>query len=197
MEITNINQLDLNKVYTYTDYLLWKFNEKIELLKGRILKMSPAPSRKHQEILRIINRRFDAYFYQQQCNMYFAPFDVRLPKKGETEIHTVVQPDLCVVCDESKLDERGCLGAPDLIVEILSPGNSKKEMKDKFEIYQEAGVREYWLVYPLDEMVLINVLEDGGYHTQNPIVDDWVTSRIFPELKIHTDEIFEQKKENN
>lgn len=194
MEITNINQLDLNKVYTYTDYLLWKFNEKIELLKGRILKMSPAPSRKHQEILRIINRRFDAYFYQQQCNMYFAPFDVRLPKKGETEIHTVVQPDLCVVCDESKLDERGCLGAPDLIVEILSPGNSKKEMKDKFEIYQEAGVREYWLVYPLDEMVLINVLEDGGYHTQNPIVDDWVTSRIFPELKIHTDEIFEQKK---
>lgn len=197
MEITNINQLDLNKVYTYTDYLLWKFNEKIELLKGRILKMSPAPSRKHQEILRIINRRFDAYFYQQQCNMYFAPFDVRLPKKGETEIHTVVQPDLCVVCDESKLDERGCLGAPDLVVEILSPGNSKKEMKDKFEIYQEAGVREYWLVYPLDEMVLINVLEDGGYHTQNPIVDDWVTSRIFPELKIHTDEIFEQKKENN
>lgn len=197
MEITNINQLDLNKVYTYTDYLLWKFSEKIELLKGRILKMSPAPSRKHQEILRIINRRFDAYFYQQQCNMYFAPFDVRLPKKGETEIHTVVQPDLCVVCDESKLDERGCLGAPDLIVEILSPGNSKKEMKDKFEIYQEAGVREYWLVYPLDEMVLINVLEDGGYHTQNPIVDDWVTSRIFPELKIHTDEIFEQKKENN
>ncbi|MFB9120330.1 Uma2 family endonuclease [Bergeyella porcorum] len=194
MEITNINQLDLNKVYTYTDYLLWKFSEKIELLKGRILKMSPAPSRKHQEILRIINRRFDAYFYQQQCNMYFAPFDVRLPKKGETEIYTVVQPDLCVVCDESKLDERGCLGAPDLIVEILSPGNSKKEMKDKFEIYQEAGVREYWMVYPLDEMVLINVLEDGGYHTQNPIVDDWVTSRIFPELKIHTDEIFEQKK---
>lgn len=197
MEITNINQLDLNKVYTYTDYLLWKFSEKVELLKGRILKMSPAPSRKHQEILRIINRRFDAYFYQQQCNMYFAPFDVRLPKKGETEIYTVVQPDLCVVCDESKLDERGCLGAPDLVVEILSPGNSKKEMKDKFEIYQEAGVREYWLVYPLDEMVLINVLEDGGYHTQNPIVDDWVTSRIFPELKIHTDEIFEQKKENN
>lgn len=194
MEITNINQLDLNKVYTYTDYLLWKFSEKVELLKGRILKMSPAPSRKHQEILRIINRRFDAYFYQQQCNMYFAPFDVRLPKKGETEIYTVVQPDLCVVCDESKLDERGCLGAPDLVVEILSPGNSKKEMKDKFEIYQEAGVREYWLVYPLDEMVLINVLEDGGYHTQNPIVDDWVTSRIFPELKIHTDEIFEQKK---
>lgn len=194
MEITNINQLDLNKVYTYTDYLLWKFSEKIELLKGRILKMSPAPSTKHQRIAYKLTGKFYVNFIKEQCNVFPAPFDVRLPKKGETEIYTVVQPDLCVVCDESKLDERGCLGAPDLVVEILSPGNSKKEMKDKFEIYQEAGVREYWLVYPLDEMVLINVLEDGGYHTQNPIVDDWVTSRIFPELKIHTDEIFEQKK---
>ncbi|WP_042006912.1 Uma2 family endonuclease, partial [Capnocytophaga canis] len=94
-----------------------------------------------------------------------APFDVRLPKKEEKgdNIHTVVQPDLCVICDESKLDERGCIGAPDLIIEILSPGNSKKEMKNKFELYQESGVEEYWIVNPTDENILVNVLEDGKY----------------------------------
>lgn len=190
MEITNINQLDLNKIYTYSDYLRWKFEEKIELLKGRIVKMSPALSTKHQKVAYRLTGKFYVNFTNEQCNVFPAPFDVRLPKGGEDIIHTVVQPDLCVVCDENKLDDRGCLGAPDLIVEILSPGNSKKEMKDKFELYQEAGVREYWLVNPLDEMILINILEDGGYNTQKPIVDDWVISKVFPDLRIHTDEIF-------
>lgn len=191
-KITSIDQLDLNKIYSYADYLKWKFEERVELFKGKILKMSPAPSRRHQDVLRSINRVLDKFFYKQKCALYFAPFDVRLPQKSteDKEIYTVVQPDLCVICDENKLDSRGCVGAPDLIVEILSPGNSKKEIKQKFELYEEAGVREYWVVYPLDETIYLYVLENGKYKAFPPIADDEVKSHIFPNLSIHTDDIF-------
>ncbi|EKB61665.1 Uma2 family endonuclease [Bergeyella zoohelcum] len=193
MEITNINQLDLDKTYSYADYLLWKFKERVELFRGKILQMSPAPSRRHQKISRMINRKLDDLFYNQKCEVYYAPFDVRLPKQNteDQSIYTVVQPDLCVICDESKLDEKGCIGAPDLIIEILSPGNSKREMKYKFELYEEAGVREYWIIDPNQESVLMNVLENGKYTTLNPIVDKEFSSVIFPSLKIHTNDIFE------
>lgn len=190
--ITNINQLDLNKTYSYADYLLWRFKERVELIKGKILKMSPAPSRKHQEISRNINRVLDQYFYGQKCKLYYAPFDVRIPRQSidDKEVSTVVQPDLCVVCDESKLDDKGCIGAPDLIVEILSPGNSKREMKDKFELYQESGVREYWIVDPNQESVLIYILKNGEYIGLKPVVDDVAVSYIFPDLTVHTNDIF-------
>lgn len=192
--ITNINQLDFNKIYTYADYLRWRFDERVELLKGRIFKMSPAPNRKHQEISGNLYGQLFILVRNNPCKLYSAPFDVRLPRRDEkcNEIHTVVQPDLCLICDENKLDEKGCIGAPDLIIEILSPGNSKKEMKNKFQIYEEAGVKEYWIVNPHDENILMNVLENGKYDTKNPIVDDWVSSYIFPDLKIHTDDIFKE-----
>lgn len=192
MEITDINQLDPNGTYSYADYLLWKFKERVELFKGKILKMSPAPSRKHQEVSMNLIAEMLPIFKGQKCKMYTAPFDVRFPKEtteNET-IYTVVQPDLCVICDENKLDDRGCIGAPDLIIEILSPGNSKREMKDKFRLYEEAEVREYWIVDPNTESVYINVLENGKYATQNPIVEDVVHSHIFPNLNIHTNDIF-------
>ncbi len=113
-------------------------------------------------------------------------------KKGKNneQILTVVQPDLCVVCDPEKIDEKGCIGAPDLIVEIISPGNSKKEMRNKFQLYEEVGVQEYWIIHPSEEHILVNVLEDGKYRTLRPIVDDYITSVKFPELKIHTSDIF-------
>lgn len=192
MEITNINQLDLSKIYTYADYLLWRLEERVELLKGRVFKMSPAPNVKHQRISGNLHILLHNGFQKDSCSVFYAPFDVRLPKNSNEneQIYTVVQPDLCVICDPEKLDEKGCLGAPDLIIEILSPGNSKKEMKYKFELYEEAGVKEYWVVHPLDEIVLVNVLEEGKYRTLNPIVDDTIHSSIFPNLKIHTDEIF-------
>ncbi|MDO5104955.1 Uma2 family endonuclease [Capnocytophaga sp.] len=191
--ITNINQLDVaNGVYTYADYLLWKFEERVELLKGKIFKMSPAPSLRHQKISMNLSGLLWQFFKGKKCQLFSAPFDVRLPKKNEKgdQIHTVVQPDLCVICDENKLDERGCIGAPDLIIEILSPGNSKKEMKNKFELYQESGVEEYWIVNPTDENILVNVLEDGKYRILKPVVDEYITSVRFPELKIHTSDIF-------
>ncbi|AEK23102.1 hypothetical protein Ccan_09840 [Capnocytophaga canimorsus Cc5] len=192
MEITDINQLDLNKTYSYADYLLWKFKERVELFRGKILKMSPAPSTKHQIISGNIHFELKLHFKEQACKLFSAPFDVRIPKQSleDKDIFSVVQPDLCIICDLSKLDERGCIGAPDLVVEILSPSNSKKEMKEKFQLYEESGVKEYWIIDPNQESALVNVLENGKYHTQNPIVDDDVNSIIFPNLKIHTDEIF-------
>ncbi len=191
-DVININELDFNEVYTYADYLLWKFKERVELLKGRIFKMSPAPSRKHQEVSSSLHGEMYISFKNQPCKLYSAPFDVRLATKNQKdeEIVTVVQPDLCVVCDQDKLDDRGCIGAPDLIVEILSPGNSKKEIKHKYDLYEEAGVKEYWTVHPLDEIITVYVLDKGKYRALKPIVDDYITSELFPNLKIHTDEIF-------
>ena len=190
--ITNIDQLDLvNGIYTYADYLMWKIKDRLELLKGKIFQMG-ALSLTHQAVSRNLTILIGNRFYNAPCKLFAAPFDVRLAKKGEkdNEVYTVVQPDLCVVCDADKLDERGCWGAPDLIIEILSPGNSKKELKNKYELYQEAGVREYWLVHPQDEYVIINVLENNQYHVLPPFVDKEVTSVIFPDLSLQTEDIF-------
>lgn len=190
--ITDINQLDFNKVYSYADYLLWKFEERVELIKGRIFKMSPAPSSKHQEVSGKLFGEAYQIFKSHPCKLFSAPFDVRLTRKNkkDEEVLTVVQPDLCVICDDSKIDSRGCVGAPDLIIEILSPGNSKKEMKNKFELYEEAGVKEYWIVNPLEENITIYALENSQYIGLKPVVDDFVNSRLFPHLKVHTDDIF-------
>ena len=138
--------------------------------------MSPAPSRKHQVILRILNRYFDRYFEHKPCGLYFAPFDVRLinfsKSTEDKQVITVVQPDLCVICDDAKLDDRGCIGAPDLVVEILSPGNSKKEMGIKFDLYEENGVKEYWIVEPAENSIFIYTLINGKYIGLKPVLKD-------------------------
>jgi hypothetical protein len=191
--VTNINDLDVvNGIYRYADYLLWKFQERVELLKGKIFKMA-APSPTHQEISGLLFVTLFAYFKDKKCKVYHAPFDVRLPRKNEKdeEILTVLQPDLCVICNTEKIDSRGCLGAPDLVVEILSPGNSQKELDNKFRIYEEAGVAEYWIVDPEHEAVWVNVLRDGEYVTQKPVtMGKTVTSVKFADLEINTVDIF-------
>lgn len=189
--ITNIDQLDVvNGIYTYADYLMWKIKDRVEILKGKIFKMSPAPAISHQSISFNLSGLLFMYFYNKPCKVFASPFDVVLKNKDGKE-DTVVQPDLCVVCDPEKLaDGKRCLGAPDLIIEILSPGNSKKELKNKYELYQEAGVREYWLVHPQDEYVIINVLENNQYRALPPFVDKEVTSVIFPDLSLQTEDIF-------
>ena len=133
------------------------------------------------------------HFKNKTCQTFSAPFDVRLPKgtEPENEIFTVVQPDLCVICDPAKIDERGCKGAPDLIIEILSPGNSTKEMKTKFDIYEEVGVREYWLVEPKNRIVLIYILVNGKYQGLPPFTEeDIVKSTIFEGLEVPVAELF-------
>lgn len=190
MEIKSLSQLDLSKTYTYADYLLWQFKERVELFKGKIFAMSSV-SRVHQEVSRNINRTFDLFFYGKKCEVYYAPFDVRLPDKNG-EIKSVVQPDLCVICDPEKLDDKGCIGAPNLIVEIVSPGNSKREMKNKLNLYEEAGVPEYWVVHPTEKSVFVYFLENGKYQSLRPIFEgDVFSSVVFPELEIDTEKIFE------
>ena len=191
--VTNINQLNLNKLYTYADYLLWQFSERIELLRGKIFKMSPAPSTLHQSIFGRLFVTLYPFFVGKKCSVFAAPFDVRLPQKGKADeqIYTVLQPDICVVCDPEKLDSRGCLGAPDLVIEILSPSNSQRDLKDKYELYQEAGVPEYWIVRPEERSITIYVLKDGLYSASRPVVEgEWVHSATFPTLEIDTKTIF-------
>ena len=195
--ITNIKQLDLKGSYTYADYLLWQFKERVELIKGKIFKMSPAPGSFHQEISWGLAREIDKVFRKKTCKMYAAPFDVRLinfkESTDDNQIITVVQPDLCVICDTNKIDERGCLGAPDLIIEILSPGNSKKEMDIKFDLYEENGVSEYWMVNPAEKTIAIFMLQNGKYIGLKPVIEDSkLQSLTFPELKFKVKKIFER-----
>lgn len=189
----DIADIDISKTYSYADYLTWRFQERVELLKGKLFKMSPAPSRQHQKISRNLATALGVHFEGKTCEYYAAPFDVRLAAKGEgnSNVLTVVQPDLCVICDPSKLDERGCIGTPDWIIEILSPGNSKKEMSNKYKIYEEAGVREYWLVLPTESTVLVYVLQDGKFIGMPPATeDDQLSPAIFPELTINLQRVF-------
>ncbi|MGX2974598.1 Uma2 family endonuclease [Ursidibacter arcticus] len=189
--ITSLNQLDLNRSYSYSDYLLWQLKERVEIIKGKILAMSPAPNRLHQRISMKLTLQLANVFDNHQCQLYVAPFDVRFPDENGN-IKTVVQPDLCVICDPNKLDEQGCIGAPDLIIEILSPGNSKREMKDKYELYQEQGVSEYWVVRPEERNIHIYLLENGRYIGIAPVVEDEIiTSVKFPTLSFSTEGLYD------
>jgi Uma2 family endonuclease len=192
MPITDISQLDLNKVYNYSDYLSWNLKERVELIKGKIFRMSPAPGTNHQLIATNLSGLIWSHFRTKPCKVFEAPFDVRLDIPKGDKPFTVVQPDLCVICDESKLDERGCNGAPDLVVEILSPGNTQKEMREKFEVYEEAGVREYWLVEPNDKAIFAYVLDDqGAYRGLRPKTEtETIQASIFPDLEIEIAELF-------
>ena len=198
-KITELSQVcDSTVEYTYDDYYDWLFTERVELIFGKVLPMA-APNRLHQTVIRSLNTIFGIFFQSKSCEYYPAPFDVRLPvgiKKGKYT--TVVQPDLSVFCDPEKLDQRGAQGAPDLVVEILSPGNSRRDMKDKFEVYELAGVREYWIFHPIDSFVLPFLLNEEGKLVGLPAVHspDTLISRIFPELSFSLAGIFpEQEKE--
>ena len=157
--------------------------------------MSPAPSTNHQRISMELAGILYNFFKPHQCNLFAAPFDVRLIDKKKSsldqEIFTVVQPDLCVICDETKIDERGAIGAPDLVIEILSPGNPNKEMKYKFDLYEEAGVQEYWIVNPADKTLFIYVLKENQFIGMHPLIEeDSIQSKLFPDLDFQLAEIF-------
>ena len=166
MPITNLSQLDPSKTYTYADYLTWRFEEFVELIKGKLMRPMAGPSRLHQVYSLNIASEVRQYLKGSPCQVYTAPFDVRLTTagaNGDEQIRTVVQPDICVVCDRAKLDDRGCLGAPDWIVEILSPGNTARDTRSKFDLYEESGVLEYWLVFPGLKTVACYVLDQEQY----------------------------------
>jgi len=188
--------LDLNKRYTYADYLTWMDDVRRELIEG-FIKMLPAPRRVHAKVSRKISWYLEEIIVKKKCNceVYYAPFDVRLPKNGETDndkIYTVVQPDICVVCDLSKLDDDGCIGAPDMIVEILSPSTGKKDMTEKFTLYEKSGVKEYWMVFPKDEAIQVFLLQNDGKYDAGFVYErvTKVPVHIFEGYSIDLQDIF-------
>jgi Uma2 family endonuclease len=177
--ITSLSQLDPNRTYSYADYLTWKFDEFVELIKGKLMRPMAGPSRLHQDCSGNIFADIHRQLRGRGCRVYSAPFDVRLTTggaNGDEEILTVVQPDICVVCDLAKLDDRGCVGAPDWIIEILSPGNISRDTRTKFDLYEENGVREYWIVTPGLKTVAVYTLEAERYQ----LVDEYFTPRLIP-----------------
>ena len=187
------------RFYTYEDYLQWDDGKRYELIQGKRYEMLSAPNRRHQKIsLKFTHEIIDFFDHpDSSCELYVAPFDVRLPKtQGETNdkaIFTVVQPDLCVVCDPEKLDERGCLGAPDWVIEILSQ-DSKRDVETKFEVYEAAGVREYWIIHPSESTLTTFVRDEAeqmyGGGKMYPY-DAVVSPHIFPEVEIDLAKVFD------
>jgi len=192
----SIDELDLSKTYSYADYVSWRFEERLELIKGKIFKMRPAPSANHQTVTGNIFADLHVFLRKKSCRVFIAPFDVRLVRaeKSDKRVKTVVQPDVCVICDLSKLsDPRSCLGAPDLVVEVLSPGNNSKEIKIKYDLYEEFGVKEYWMVYP-DELSITQYIlnSEGKFATEGRALTlgDRITTAILPGFELSLDDVF-------
>ena len=187
------------KRYSYADYLTWTDDKMLEIING-IVYLFSAPFRNHAHSTAnffgnawsFINRR------KGKCKIYTAPFDVRLPIDGETadnKIYNVVQPDICVICDLSKLDERGCIGAPDLVVEVISPSTSKRDLDQKFSLYEKAGVNEYWVVYPNDGAVIVFLHQPDGKYDEGTTYElingaKKVPVKTLEGLEIDLDELF-------
>lgn len=193
--ITNFADLDLDKTYTYSDYITWQFQERLELIKGKIFKMSPAPKRIHQDVSLYVSSTLYQFLKNHPCKVYAAPFDVRLIRKdkGEKLITTVLQPDICIICDMDKLDDKGCLGAPDIVVEILSPGNNRKELKNKFEVYEENEVKEYWIIHPDEKTFMSYILDENGKYQPTALktMGDIITTKILPGFELDLEKTFD------
>lgn len=191
--ITSVSQLDPDKKYSYADYLTWRFDEMVELIKGKLFIQSPAPAHRHQLIAGNLFRDISNHFRKHSCNSYFAPFDVRLVKerKEDKDVFTVVQPDICVICDMSKMDERGYAGSPDLIIEIISPSTAKKDIDYKYKLYEENGVKEYWIVFPDSNAIDQYHLIDEKYQRKDLFVKGQIlTSTAFPDMRINLEDVF-------
>lgn len=193
--ITDISQLDLTKTYTSADYLTWRLDEFVELIRGKVRLVSPAPRVRHQKVARHLVRAIDQQLDTSRCEVFFAPFDVRLTKStpdGDAALQTVIQPDICVICDPAKLDEFGCVGAPDWIIEILSPGSMAHDSKTKFDLYEKNEVGEYWMVDPGLKNVIVYVLENGQYQLQGEFYQPGpIPARTLPGLTLEWAEVFE------
>ena len=190
--------LDITGKYSYADYLSWTDNKMRELLNGFIRLMSPAPALRHALLLRRIGTILANYIDHHDCgcHVFFAPFDVRFPSTqgniSDNQIFTVVQPDICVVCNSSKLDERGCLGAPDMVVEILSLSSLKYDFNEKFHIYEAGGVKEYWVVSPREKGVNVFILQENGKYDNGTVYEGHthIPVQTLTGLSIHSEKIF-------
>jgi Uma2 family endonuclease len=192
--ITRFSDLDLKGTYSYADYLQWQFDETVELIKGKILEMSPSPKRIHQKASTKIFKPMVDFFGQYPCELYFAPFDVRFPKfpkDDANKVFTVLQPDICVVCDLEKLDDNGCNGAPDLIIEITSKSTKQRDFHFKYGVYEESGVYEYWIADPLEKVIYHNHLVNERYEQVAIVGEGEILHSVhFPGLEIVVSDVF-------
>jgi Uma2 family endonuclease len=181
--------------FTYSDYLTWPDDERWELIDGVAYSMSPAPGSTHQRISMDLSRQFSTFLKGKPCKVFAAPFDVRLSEKSgitDDKLETVVQPDIVVICDTNKIDNRGCIGAPDLVVEILSKSSAAFDVKEKFDLYQKYAVKEYWIIHPAEMTVFVYHLSETGVY-ESPkryAVDDQVQVPLLGELVIDLAEVF-------
>ncbi|MEQ1530544.1 MAG: Uma2 family endonuclease [Methylococcales bacterium] len=177
----------LNPTYTYADYCQWPDDERWELIDGVAYAMT-GPSRLHQDIVFELGRQIGNHLQGKPCRGYTAPFDVRLPRKNESDdnIETVVQPDLSVICDQSKLDKLGCKGAPDWVIEVLSPSTTLKDMNIKRGLYELHGVQEYWLIHPEERWIMVYTLDAQGRYGKPGMfgMDEPTPVQRFSELSI-------------
>lgn len=177
------------KGYTYADYLSWDDGKRYEVIDGVAYDMSPAPSPEHQRMVLRIGRRMDEYLDGKPCEVFLAPFDVRLTTGEEDD--SVVQPDLTVVCDASKIDAQGCKDVPDMVVEVLTPATMRYDQTRKHALYQRAGVREYWLVNPQTRTVEALLLRDGVY--ASTVYEDAVPSAVLDGFVLPLSQVFRRK----
>ena len=177
--------------YTYEDYCTWDDGERWELIDGIAYAMAPAPPTSHQGVSRDILLQIGGFLRGKKCEVFGAPFDVRLNSK--TKNNTVVQPDLVVICDKSKIDNKGCDGAPDMVVEILSPSSVSHDVFRKYALYQKAGVREYWIVDPDAKTVVTHILKDGVYSGMVYEQSDIVPVSVLDGCTVNLAEVFEER----
>ncbi len=181
------------KQYTYADYLNFTFEGMVEIIKGKIFKMSPVPRTDHQQISMSLSGEIYQYLKQKNCKVFTAPFDVILPleDKINEKSTTVVQPDICVICNQSIIKPRGCFGVPDFIIEIISPNTKNKDLKEKYDVYEEAGVQEYWIVTPQKKCIDAYNLENGKYQKVATYQsNEFINSIVLQGLKIDLNEVF-------
>jgi len=190
-----LNVLQEDEYYVYADYVRWELGERerCELIDGVPYMMAPAPSAWHQEAVGNLFSIIRRFLKGKPCKVLISPIDVCLYGEGDMD-DTVVQPDIVVICDESKLDEQRCNGAPDIAVEIISPSSDKFDRIRKFRKYEHAGVREYWIVDPRDYTAEINILENGKYKTEKYGENDVIKSTVLNGFEIVVLDIFEEKR---
>jgi Uma2 family endonuclease len=180
--------------YSYADYLKFSDEKRYEIIDGELYDMGPAPGTTHQSISIELTTILHTFFKDKQCKVFAAPFDVRLSRKSkkDKDITKVVQPDISVICDSKKIDDRGCLGAPDLIIEIISPSSASHDHILKRRLYEENGVREYWLVDPTNRIITVYSHNKSNKFQEYEIYasDDNLTSAIFPDLTIDFKKVF-------
>jgi Uma2 family endonuclease len=175
--------------YTYADVLAWDEGERYELFDGEAFLMAP-PNRIHQEILMELSAQLHAFCKGTACRVYPAPFGVRLFPREDNGDDTFFEPDITVVCDPAKLDDQGCRGVPDMVVEILSPSTARHDFLYKFNTYRRAGVREYWIVNPDEKILQTYILDGDAYKVSGYDAGDTVPVTVLPGCSIDLATVF-------